>query len=182
MEDQLKYPCPSNRDVIFLSDCVGDEVEKACSDPTKGSVILLENLRFHAEEEGKGKDADGNKVKPSAEAVAAFRTSLSKLGDVFVNDAFGTAHRAHSSMVGVELEQRAAGFLLKKELGYFARALETPSHPFLSVLGGAKVSDKIKLIENLLDKVDEMLIGGGMAFTFKKVSGRPRGALGRTRA
>jgi len=107
-------------------------------------------------------------VKASDENVKKFRASLTKLGDVFINDAFGTAHRAHSSMVGVDLK-RASGFLMKKELEYFAKALEKPERPFLAILGGAKVSDKIKLIHNMLDKVDEMIIGGGMAYTFKKV-------------
>ncbi|EGG17342.1 phosphoglycerate kinase [Cavenderia fasciculata] len=154
--------------VTFLNDCVGAEVEAACANPAAGSVILLENLRFHAEEEGSGVDEAGKKFKPTDDAVKAFRASLTKLGDVYVNDAFGTAHRAHSSMVGVNLPQRAAGFLMKKELEYFAKALESPVKPFLAILGGAKVSDKIKLILNLLDKVDSMIIGGGMAFTFKK--------------
>ncbi|XP_041051744.1 phosphoglycerate kinase 1 isoform X2 [Carcharodon carcharias] len=157
------------RNIIFLKDCVGSEVEKACANPADGSVILLENLRFHVEEEGKGKDASGNKVKANDEKVKSFRASLSKLGDVYVNDAFGTAHRAHSSMVGVNLPEKAAGFLLKKELEYFAKALEHPERPFLAILGGAKVQDKIQLISNLLDKVNEMIIGGGMAFTFLKV-------------
>ncbi len=157
------------RTVTFLDDCVGDAVEAACASPETGSVILLENLRFHVEEEGKGVDADGNKVKADAGAVAEFRAGLSKLADVYVNDAFGTAHRAHSSMVGVDLPQKAAGFLMKKELEYFGGALDEPKRPFLSILGGAKVSDKILLINNLLDKVDEMIIGGGMCFTFKKV-------------
>ncbi|XP_043913680.1 phosphoglycerate kinase 1 [Protopterus annectens] len=157
------------RDVTFLHDCVGEEVERACADPAHGSVILLENLRFHVEEEGKGVDASGKKVKADAAQVQAFRASLSKLGDVYVNDAFGTAHRAHSSMVGVNLPQKAAGFLMKKELDYFAKALENPERPFLAILGGAKVQDKIQLIDNLLDKVNEMIIGGGMAFTFLKV-------------
>jgi len=107
-------------------------------------------------------------VKASDENVKKFRASLTKLGDVFINDAFGTAHRAHSSMVGVDLV-RASGFLMKKELEYFAKALEKPERPFLAILGGAKVSDKIKLIHNMLDKVDKMIIGGGMAYTFKKV-------------
>jgi len=155
------------RDIIFLDDCVGEKVEKATANPEKGSVILLENLRFHAEEEGAGVDKDGKKFKPSDEEVKKFRESLSKHGDVYVNDAFGTAHRPHSSMVGCQLPQRAAGYLMKKELDYFAQALENPKKPFLAILGGAKVSDKIKLITNLLDKVDEMIIGGGMAFTFK---------------
>lgn len=157
-----------NTDVTFLDDCVGPEVEKACADPAKGSVILLENLRFHVEEEGKGVDASGNKIKASPEAVKAFRESLRKLGDVYVNDAFGTAHRAHSSMMGDGFDQRASGFLLKKELQYFAKALDNPQKPFLAILGGAKVADKIQLIENLLDKVSEMIIGGGMAYTFLK--------------
>jgi len=157
-----------NTDVTFLDDCVGPDVEKACADPAKGSVILLENLRFHVEEEGKGVDASGNKIKASPEAVKAFRDSLRKLGDVYVNDAFGTAHRAHSSMMGDGFDQRASGFLLKKELQYFAKALDNPQKPFLAILGGAKVADKIQLIENLLDKVSEMIIGGGMAYTFLK--------------
>ncbi|KAF0695928.1 Aste57867_13276 [Aphanomyces stellatus] len=158
-----------NRDVIFLNDCVGADVETACQNPVNGSIILLENLRFHVEEEGKGKDKDGNKISASKDKVAAFRASLSKLGDVYVNDAFGTAHRAHSSMVGCDLPQKAAGFLMDKELVYFAKALDSPERPFLSILGGAKVADKIQLIMNMLDNVDEMIVGGGMAFTFKKV-------------
>lgn len=101
--------------------------------------------------------------------MAKFASSLTKLGDVYVNDAFGTAHRAHASMVGVKLPVRASGFLMKKELEYFSKALDNPARPFLAILGGAKVADKIQLINNLLDKVDEMVIGGGMAFTFKKV-------------
>lgn len=157
------------REVQFLNDCCGEKVEAACANPADGSVILLENLRFHVEEEGKGVDAEGQKVKASKEAVDTFRASLSKLGDIYVNDAFGTAHRAHSSMVGCALEKRASGFLLKKELTYFAKALENPDRPFLAILGGAKVKDKIQLIENMLSKVNEMIIGGGMAFTFLKV-------------
>jgi len=158
------------REISFLADCVGPEVEAACANPAQGSVILLENLRFHVEEEGKGVDASGNKVKADKEAVTAFRASLRKLADVYVNDAFGTAHRAHSSMMGEGFNQRAAGFLLKKELTYFSKALNNPERPFLAILGGAKVADKIQLIENMLDKVDEMIIGGGMAFTFRKIN------------
>uniref|UniRef100_A0A646QC97 Phosphoglycerate kinase n=1 Tax=Hemiscolopendra marginata TaxID=943146 RepID=A0A646QC97_9MYRI len=157
-----------NREIIFLNDCVGSEVEVACADPAPGSIILLENLRFHIEEEGKGLDASGNKIKATPENISEFQKSLTKLGDVYVNDAFGTAHRAHSSMVGIAHSQRAAGFLMKRELEYFAKALENPVRPFLAILGGAKVKDKIQLIENMLDKVNEMIIGGGMAFTFLK--------------
>jgi phosphoglycerate kinase len=159
------------RDVVFLPDCVGAAVEAACANPAPGTVFLLENLRFHVEEEGKGVKPDGTKFKAPKEDVAAFAASLTRLGDVYVNDAFGTAHRAHASMVGVKLPERASGFLLKKELAYFARALDAPARPFTAILGGAKVADKIQLIMSLLDKVDEMVIGGGMAFTFKAVRG-----------
>ncbi|KAI8892696.1 phosphoglycerate kinase [Globomyces pollinis-pini] len=158
-----------NKPVTFLDDCVGDKVEAHCKNPKAGEIILLENLRFHIEEEGAVKDKDGNKTKAAKEDVDKFRASLSKLGDIYVNDAFGTAHRAHSSMVGVDLPIKAAGFLMKKELDFFAKALESPDAPFLAILGGAKVSDKILLIENLLDKVNNMIICGGMAFTFLKV-------------
>ncbi|XP_046852348.1 phosphoglycerate kinase-like [Xenia sp. Carnegie-2017] len=157
------------KDIQFLPDCVGNDVETACAKPAKGTVILLENLRFHIEEEGKGVDKDGKKIKASEENVKKFRESLSKLGDIYINDAFGTAHRAHSSMVGVNLPLKAAGFLLKKELVYFAKALDSPVRPLLAILGGAKVKDKIQLIENMLDKVNVMIIAGGMAFTFAKV-------------
>lgn len=156
------------RDVEFLDDCVGPEVEKKVNEAKDGQVILLENVRFHIEEEGKGKDASGEKIKADKDAVEKFRQELTKLGDVYINDAFGTAHRAHSSVVGVELPQRAAGFLVKKELDFFSKALENPERPFLAILGGAKISDKIQLIENMLDKVNMLIIGGGMAFTFKK--------------
>ena len=162
------------RPVTFLPDCVGPEVEAACASPPPGTVILLENVRFHPEEEGVaivGKD----KIKAKPEAVKAFRASLSSLGDVYVNDAFGTAHRAHSSMVGCDLPRKAAGLLMAKELRYISGAVEKPVRPFLAILGGAKVSDKILIIENLLDKVDEMIIGGGMAYTFLKYQGHAIG-------
>jgi len=141
------------RYVIFLSDCVGPEIERSVRDAAPGSVILLENLRFHIEEEGSVKNKDGSKTKADEKNVKKFREQLTNLGDVYVNDAFGTAHRAHSSMVGINLPQRASGFLVKKELDYFSKALENPERPFLAILGGAKVSDKIQLIENMLDKV-----------------------------
>lgn len=146
-----------NKPVTFLPDCVGPDTEKAVNSSPPGSVILLENLRFHIEEEGSVKNKDGTKTKADAAKVTEFRESLTRLGDVYVNDAFGTAHRAHSSMVGVKLPQRAAGFLVKKELEFFAKALESPERPFLAILGGAKVSDKIQLIENMLDKVSRNL-------------------------
>ncbi|KAG6845045.1 hypothetical protein H0H87_001382 [Tephrocybe sp. NHM501043] len=162
LQNQIGQP------VEFLFDCVGPEVEKAVNTASKGSIILLENLRFHIEEEGSVKNKDGSKTKADPTKVAEFREGLTRLGDVYVNDAFGTAHRAHSSMVGVKLPQRASGFLVKKELEFFAKALEHPERPFLAILGGAKVSDKIQLIDNMLDKVNSLIICGGMAFTFKK--------------
>ncbi|KAK9876022.1 hypothetical protein WA026_011138 [Henosepilachna vigintioctopunctata] len=168
VSDELKKLL--NKDIIFLNDCVGTEVESACANPVPGSIILLENLRYHVEEEGKGVDSTGKKIKADPIKVKEFRDSLRKLGDIYVNDAFGTAHRAHSSMMGEGFEQRCAGFLLNKELTYFSKALTNPEKPFLAILGGAKVADKIQLIENLLDKVNEMIIGGGMAYTFLKIT------------
>lgn len=173
--------------VEMAPDCVGSEVERIVNRAKDGQVVLLENLRFHAEEEGSYKDAEGKKVKADKAKVEEFRKGLTALGDIYISklwitdkfethsslrsvldDAFGTAHRAHSSMVGINLPQRAAGFLVKKELEYFAKALEEPKRPFLAILGGAKVSDKIQLIDNLLGKVNRLIICGGMAFTFKK--------------
>jgi phosphoglycerate kinase len=155
--------------VTFLDDCVGSEVETACAALKPGEVILLENVRFHIEEEGKAKDAEGNSVKADPARVAAFRASLSKLADVYVNDAFGTSHRAHSSVTGVELPHKVAGFLVEKELAAFAAVLENPQRPLLAILGGAKIADKIPLIRNLVEKADDIIIGGGMAYTFRKV-------------
>ncbi len=159
------------RRVQFLDDCVGSVVEAACAAMQPGEVTLLENLRFHIEEEGKVKNKDGTSIKADPEAVKSFRASLSRLGEVFVNDAFGTAHRAHSSMVGVDLPQRAAGYLMKKELDFLGHALDQPKRPFVAIIGGAKISGKIDVIQALLPKVDALLIGGGMAYTFLKAMG-----------
>ena len=163
------------RPVKFLADCVGPEVEAVCARLAPGEVALLENLRFHIEEEGKVKRDDGTAVKADPEAVKAFRDSLSRLGDVYVNDAFGTAHRAHSSIVGVALPQRAAGYLMKRELDFLGDAVNAPKRPFVAIIGGAKVSGKIDVISSLLPKVDRLLIGGGMAYTFYKAQGRQIG-------
>merc|ERR1719160_2126629 len=157
------------RPVAFQKDCVGAEVEAACANPAPGSVILLENLRFHVEEEGKGVAPDGSKIKAGKDETKAFRASIAKLADVYCNDAFGTAHRGHSSMVGEGYSTKCCGFLMSKELEAFAKVLDSPTKPVLAILGGAKVSDKIQLIKNMLDKVDAMIVGGGMAFTFLKV-------------
>jgi phosphoglycerate kinase len=171
LEEQLGRP------VKFLDDCVGPAVEAACAKGTlkPGDVVLLENLRFHVEEEGKvkRKGADGTATTVVAEpgAIEAFRGSLCKLGDVYVNDAFGAAHRAHSSVSGVRGLPAAAGFLLQKELDAFGKVLEAPERPFVAILGGAKVSDKLPVIENLLPKVDTLIVGGAMAYTFLAQAG-----------
>jgi len=146
--------------VKMLDDCVGDAIKKAIP-AAQEKVVLLENLRFHAEEE---------KNDPG------FAKQLSELGDLFVNDAFGTAHRAHASTEGVtRYLKSAAGFLLEKEIKYLGEALKSPARPFMVILGGAKVSDKIGVIENLLPKADSILIGGGMAYTFLKAEGKQIG-------
>jgi phosphoglycerate kinase len=158
------------RPVKFLAAGVGPEAEKAAAALQPGEILLVENLRYNLAEEGKVKAKDGTVTKASPEDVAAFRASLTKLGDVFVNDAFGTAHRAHSSVVGVDLP-RASGYLLKKELDFLGGALDDPKRPFVSIIGGAKISGKIDVIMALLPKVDKLIIGGGMAYTFLKAKG-----------
>jgi 3-phosphoglycerate kinase len=160
------------KSVAFAPDCVGDNVEKMVAEMKDGDVLLLENLRFHPEEEGKKGDE-----KMSQEERQWFIDGLAKLADVYVSDAFGTAHRAHASMAGVpeKLGQGAAGYLLQKELDYFGQVFEAPERPLLAILGGAKVSDKILVIDNLLEKVDSLIIGGAMAYTFLKAKGVPVG-------
>ncbi len=168
--------------VQFVDECVGAKAEGAAAALKPGQILLLENVRFHIEEEGKvtKKKEDGTeeKIKADPKKVEEFRVSLSKLGDIYVNDAFGTAHRAHSSMVGINLPIKASGFLMKKELDAFAAVIESPKRPLLAILGGAKVADKIQLINNLLDKANELIIGGGMAYTFLKV--RDNMAIGKS--
>lgn len=149
-------------DVAWADDCVGEQAERAAMALGDGQVLLLENLRFHAEEE---------KNDP------AFAAALAKLGECYVNDAFGTAHRAHASTEGVTrfLKPAVAGFLMKQELDYLGGALENAKRPFVAVLGGSKVSGKIDVIEALLPKVDRLLIGGAMMFTFLKAQAKPTG-------
>ncbi len=146
------------KEVIFAPDCIGSAVEGLVAKMKPGDVMLLENLRFHAEEE---KNDDG------------FSKALASLADVYINDAFGAAHRAHASTVGITkfIPEAAAGYLLKKEIEYLEGAVENPVRPFVAILGGAKVSGKIGVIENLGKKVDKVIIGGGMAFTFLKAMG-----------
>lgn len=157
-----------NKKVEFVNDCIGDKVRNTVNSGEKGQIFLLENLRFYAAEEGSIVKEDGTKEKEKKEVIENFRNELTSLGDIYVNDAFGTSHRAHSSITGVHVNLRAAGFLLKKELEYFSKILDNPQHPLLVILGGAKVKDKISLINNMIDRVDRMIITGGMAFTFLK--------------
>ena len=154
--------------VKFVDDCVGEEALDLGKSIKQGEVVLLENLRFYAEEEGKVKDKDGNSVKVDKKLVSDFRGKLTSLTDIYVNDAFGTMHRAHSSIVGIDVPVRAAGLLVEKELKFFGQALENPKRPLVVVLGGAKVADKLPVIRNLLNLADDIIIGGGMAFTFLK--------------
>jgi phosphoglycerate kinase len=148
--------------VGFSPDCIGPEAEEVATQLEKGQTLLLENLRFHAEEEGNDEQ---------------FSRLLAKLADYYVNDAFGSAHRAHASTAGITkfVQKSAAGLLMEKELDYLGRALHNPQHPFIAILGGAKVSDKIGVIQNLMTKVDALIIGGGMAYTFLKAMGEPVG-------
>ncbi|WP_018291887.1 phosphoglycerate kinase [Verrucomicrobium sp. 3C] len=158
--DRLSYLTQTR--VSFANDCVGAAAENCVNSLRDGDVLLLENLRFHPEEE---------KNDPS------FSQQLARLGDVYVNDAFGTAHRAHASTEGVAhlIRERAIGFLMEKELHFLGEELENPARPFVVILGGAKVSDKIGVIDHLLSKADAILIGGAMAYTFYLAQGKPVG-------
>ncbi len=146
------------KDVLFAPDCIGPAVEKMVAKMKPGDVLLLENLRFHPGEEANDE---------------SFSKALASLGDVFINDAFGAAHRAHASTVGITkfIKESGAGYLLKKEIEYLEGAVANPMRPFVAILGGAKVSGKIGVIENLGKRVDKVIIGGGMAFTFIKAMG-----------
>jgi phosphoglycerate kinase len=149
-----------NKEVVFAADdnVVGENAKKAVAEMADGDVVLLQNTRYRAEETKNGE---------------AYSQELASLAEIFVNDAFGTAHRAHSSTVGVTqfMDTNVCGYLIQKELKFLGEAVETPERPFVAVLGGAKVSDKIKVINNLLEKVDGLVIGGGMAYTFLKAQG-----------
>ncbi len=148
--------------VGFCTDCIGLQAEEMAGKLEKSQTLLLENLRFHAEEEANDE---------------AFSKALARLADYYVNDAFGSAHRAHASTAGITkfVEKSAAGLLMEKELEYLGRALHHPAKPFVAILGGAKVSDKIGVIQNLMDKVDALIVGGGMAYTFLKAKGQEVG-------
>jgi len=150
------------KEVVFAPDCVGPEVEKLAAALKPGGVMLLENLRFHPEEEKND---------------AAFSGRLAKLGNVYANDAFGTAHRAHASTAGVtkHFKTCVSGFLMEKELNFLGQAVSNPARPYVAILGGAKIKDKIPVIKNLVDKVDSLIIGGGMMFTFLKAQGKEIG-------
>lgn len=147
-----------NKDVRYVPDCVGPEVDKAVSQMQPGDVLLLENLRYYPEEEKNDE---------------AFAKALASIADVYVNDAFGTVHRSHASITGIArfVSESVAGFLMKREIEYLEGAVADPVRPFVAILGGAKVSGKIGVIENLGKKVDKVIVGGGMAFTFLKAMG-----------
>jgi 3-phosphoglycerate kinase len=152
----------TGKSVVFIKDCIGTAVEKEVAGLKSGSIALLENLRFHAEEEAND---------------SSFAQSLAKLGDIYINDAFGTAHRAHASTATVaRFLPSAAGYLMQKEIESLGRLLEKPEKPFVAILGGAKVQDKIGVIKNLMTRVDTFLIGGAMAYTFLKAQGVNTGA------
>ncbi|NLS45125.1 MAG: phosphoglycerate kinase [Firmicutes bacterium] len=151
LRELLKQP------VLKLNDCIGEDVEAKIASMKDGDIILLENLRFHKEEETNDDE---------------FAKALASLADIYVNDAFGTSHRAHASTSGVtKFLPGVAGFLLKKEIEVMGKALSAPERPFIAILGGAKVKDKVGVISNLIDKVDSLIIGGGMAYTFLKAKG-----------
>ena len=145
-------------DILMPEDCVGDAVKKLANDMQPGQILLLENLRFHKEE---------------TENNADFAKKLANLADVYINDAFGTAHRAHASTEGIThfVSTKGAGFLMRQEIGFLSKVVEKPELPFIAILGGAKVSDKLGVIENLLNIATEIIIGGGMAYTFLKAQG-----------
>lgn len=149
------------KEVKLAKDVIGEDAEKLTSEIKEGEVVLLENVRFHKEEE---------------ENDPEFAKKLASFAEIYVNDAFGTAHRAHASTAGVaDYLPAVSGFLIEKELEFLGNALDNPERPFVAILGGAKVSDKIGVIENLLDKVDTLIIGGGMAYTFYKAQGHSIG-------
>ena len=147
-----------NKEVVLAKDCIGDEVKTLVKAMTPGGIVLLENLRFHIEEE---KNSD------------EFAKDLASLGDVYIDDAFGNAHRKHASNVGIikHMKECGAGFLIKQEINYFKKAVENPARPFVAIIGGSKVSGKLEALVHLIQKVDKMIIGGGMAFTFLKALG-----------
>lgn len=146
-----------NKDVKLAKDVIGESAKELTSNMKEGDIVLLENVRFHKEEEQNDPE---------------YSKALASMAEIYVNDAFGTAHRAHSSTTGVaDYLPAVSGFLIEKELEFLGGALENPKHPFVAILGGAKVSDKIGVIKNLLDKVDTLIIGGGMAYTFYKAQG-----------
>lgn len=172
------------KQVAFAPDCVGVEAYDLAKKLQGGEVLLLENVRFYKEEEGKVKAPEGSS-EDEVKALKAdmkskqleFAKKLAQLGDVYVNDAFGTAHRAHAStaVIAQFLKENGAGFLMEKEINYLGKALAEPERPFVAILGGAKVSDKVSVIENLLQKVDSLIIGGAMAYTFYRAKGLPIG-------
>jgi len=152
-----------HQEVKFVDDCVGEAVDKAVAELEEGEILLLENVRFH---------------KGETDNDPAFSKQLASLGDVYINDAFGSAHRAHASTEGITkyIDQCACGYLMKKEIDYFHRSVENPVRPVVAIVGGGKASSKLPVLEKLLDRVDKLIVGGGLAFTFLKARGREIGS------
>ena len=170
--------------ILFAPDCIGEEAKKTAAALKPGEILLLENVRFYKEEEGKAKTPEGaseDEVKAAKAEMKKkqlqFAEQLSTMGDLYVNDAFGTAHRAHASTAVITkfFKDNVAGFLMEKEINYLGLALANPERPFLAILGGAKVSDKVPVIESLLNKVNSLIIGGAMAYTFYRAQNLPTG-------
>ncbi|HQL51562.1 MAG TPA: phosphoglycerate kinase, partial [Kiritimatiellia bacterium] len=170
------------RPVVFAPDCANADADVAALQP--GGIVMLENTRFYKAEDGKVKPAEGmsdEELKAKKAELKAKREELAKklasYGDIYCNDAFGTAHRAHASTAVIckFVKESVAGFLMEKEIEYLGNAVEKPTRPFVAILGGAKVSDKLAVVKNLLDKVDTLIIGGGMAYTFLKAQGHDVG-------
>jgi phosphoglycerate kinase len=170
----------TGKNVEFADDCVGSDVQAMADKLEAGNILVLENLRFHQEEEGKAKFSDDATDEEKAAAKADMKTKqeqfaeeLASLADIYVDDAFGTAHRAHASMAVVPkfMDTSVAGFLLEKEIEYLGNAIANPTRPFTAIIGGAKVSGKLEVMVSLMEKVDAILIGGGMAYTFYKALG-----------
>ncbi len=158
-----------DKDVKMAPDCIGDEVKAMAADLQPGEILMLENTRFHA--------AEDTKKEELKDAQKEMAKELASLADVYVNDAFGTAHRAHAStaVVADYIDTAVAGYLMKKEIDYLGKAVSNPEKPFVAIIGGAKVSGKLEVLENLMGKCDTILIGGGMAYTFNKAQGRKIG-------
>lgn len=165
------------KEIEMAKDCVGEDVEAAAAALKPGQILMLENTRFHAEEEGKIKSDDKQEKADMKEKQRVMAHKLANLGEVYVNDAFGTAHRAHASTAVIAdfADTAVAGFLMEKEIEYLGKAVSNPEHPYVAIIGGAKISGKLEVLTSLIEKVDTLIIGGGMAYTFFLAQGKKIG-------